>query len=149
MLFCTFLCRPCTTTTWNDQILSFFEDRNSKAINSTISVWTQEQPPLFSSNLNSLLLSNRVTCENRKMVWKDAESIFSVTFSWMSPLLDRTVTNCTCWWPPIILSSFPWQHSFYWHEWCTWKFILKLKLPHQRIHKNVHPTAQKIIVTLR
>ena len=38
-------CRPCTTTTWNDNILSFFEDGNGKAINSIISVWTWARPP--------------------------------------------------------------------------------------------------------
>ena len=36
--------------------------------------------PLFSSNLNSTLLSNRTTWENREMVWKDAESIFRWRF---------------------------------------------------------------------
>ena len=46
-LFRTFLCRPCTTTTWNDQIFSWFENGNGKAINSTISPWTQTRSPLF------------------------------------------------------------------------------------------------------
>ena len=68
------------TTTWNDQILSFFEDANGKAINSTISVWTRAWPPLFSSNINSLLLSNWATLKNREMVWKNAESIFQGRF---------------------------------------------------------------------
>ena len=71
-LFCTLLCRSCTTTTWNDQILSFFDDGNGKAINSTISFWN----PLFSSNITSLLLSNWATWDNREMVWKDAGAIF-------------------------------------------------------------------------
>ena len=69
-------CRPCTTTTWNDNILSFFEDGNGMVINSTMSVWTQVRPPLFSSYINSLILSNRATWDNREMVWKDAESIW-------------------------------------------------------------------------
>ena len=58
----------------------FFEDWNGKAINSTISVWTQTRPPLFSSNINSLLLCNWATWDNREMVWKDAESIFQRGF---------------------------------------------------------------------
>ena len=36
--------------------------------------------PLFSSNINSLLLSNWTTWDNREMVWKDAESIFQRGF---------------------------------------------------------------------
>ena len=79
-LYKSFLCRPCTTTTWNDQILSFFEDGNGKAINSTISVWTRAWPSLFSSNINSLLLSNWATLYTHEMVWKDAESIFQRGF---------------------------------------------------------------------
>ena len=73
--FCTFLYRPSTTTTWNDHILNFFEDGNGKAINSIISVRTRAWPPLFSSNINSPLLSNWANWNNRKMVWKDEESI--------------------------------------------------------------------------
>ena len=56
--FIKFLCRPCTTTTWNDQILTLLENGNGKAINSTISVWTRARSVLLSSNLASLLLSN-------------------------------------------------------------------------------------------
>ena len=74
-LFCTFLCRSCTTTTWNDQILSFFEDENGKPINSTISVWTWARSPLFISNLNSPFLSNWATWDNREKMWKDAKRI--------------------------------------------------------------------------
>ena len=38
------------------------------------------RPPLFSSNIKSLLLSNWVTWDNREMVWKNAESIFQRRF---------------------------------------------------------------------
>ena len=55
--FCTFHCRPCTTTTWNDQILSWLEKGNGKAINFTISFWSRTQSSLFNSNLTSLLSS--------------------------------------------------------------------------------------------
>ena len=58
----------------------FFEDGKGKAINSTISVWTRARSPLLISNLNSLLLINWATWDNREMVWKDAESIFQRSF---------------------------------------------------------------------
>ena len=58
----------CTTTTWNDQILSLLENGKGKAINSTISVRTRAPSPLFSSNQNSLLLSNRANWDNREKV---------------------------------------------------------------------------------
>ena len=69
-LFCTFLCCLYTTTTWNDHILSLFENENGKSINSTISVWIRARSPLFmlSSNQNSLLLSNRANWNNREKV---------------------------------------------------------------------------------
>ena len=66
--FLSFLCCPCYTTTWNDQILSLFENGNGKAINSTISVWIRARSPLFSSNQNSLLLSNKANWDNREKV---------------------------------------------------------------------------------
>ena len=79
----------------------FFQDWKSKAINSTISVWTWVHPPLFSSNINSLLLSNLATWDNGKMIWKDAESIFQQGFSWTSLLSDHKIPiccilNCQC-----------------------------------------------------
>ena len=64
MLSCTFLCRSRTTT------LSLLENGNGKAINSTISFWTRARSPLFSSNLNSLLLSSRATCDHCAIVWE-------------------------------------------------------------------------------
>ena len=59
---------------------NFFEDRNGKAIKSAIFVWTLARPPLFSSTINSLLLSNWATWDNREMVFKDAESISPRSF---------------------------------------------------------------------
>ena len=88
---CTFLCCPCTTTTWNDQILSLLENGNGKAINSTISVLTRARFPLFSSNQNSLLLSNKANWDNREKILKGCEVYFSATFSRTSPLSDRKV----------------------------------------------------------
>ena len=61
--------------------LSFFWGRERQGVkNSTICVWTKLRPPLFSSNINFLLLSNCATRDNRQMVWKDAESIFKQDF---------------------------------------------------------------------
>ena len=84
--FCTFLCLQCTTTTWNDQILSLLGNGNGKAINSTISVRTWARSSLFSSSQNPLLLSNRASLK-----W--CEVCFSATFPWTSPLSDRKVPN--------------------------------------------------------
>ena len=51
---------------WPNLIL--LENGNGEAINSTISVWTRARSPLFSSNHNSLLLSNRANWDNRAKV---------------------------------------------------------------------------------
>ena len=82
--FCTFLCRPCETAARNDQILIWLEDGNGKAINFTLSLslWTRTQPPLFSSDLTSLLSNNWVTWFNGKKVSKNAKSIFQRRFHW-------------------------------------------------------------------
>ena len=82
LLICTFLCRPCTTTTWNDQILSWLENGNSKAIKFTFSLWPWTRSPLFSSNLTSLLSSNWVTWHKGEKLSKDAKSIFQRCFHW-------------------------------------------------------------------
>ena len=79
-LFCTFPCCPCTTMTWNDQIVSLVENGKGEAINFTISVWTRARSPLFTCNLNSLLLTNRATWENLEKVYNDAKSIFQRRF---------------------------------------------------------------------
>ena len=80
MLFCTFLSRPCTTTPWNDQILSLLQNGNSKTINSTISLWTRPRFLLFRSNQNSPLLSNKANWDNREKVYKNTKSIFQRCF---------------------------------------------------------------------
>ena len=78
--FCTFLCRPYITRTWNDRILSLLGNGNGKAINSTISFRTRPQSLLFSFTPNSLLLSNWATWNNRQKKWKDAKTIFQWRF---------------------------------------------------------------------
>ena len=46
--------------------VNLLENRNGKAINSSISVWTRARAPLFSSNQNSILSSNRANWDNRE-----------------------------------------------------------------------------------
>ena len=54
---------------------------NSKAINSTVSVWIRARSLLFSSNPKSLLLINwALNKDNREKKWKDANSIFQWRF---------------------------------------------------------------------
>ena len=78
--FLHFFCSRCIITTWNDQILSLLGNGNGKAKNSTISVRTRAWSLLFSSNPNSLLLSNWAPWKNRGKKWKDAKSIFQRRF---------------------------------------------------------------------
>ena len=95
---CKFLCRLCKTTTWNDQISSLLENGNGMAKNSTISVWTRAQSPLFSCNINSLLSSNWATWDNREIDWKDAKSIFQRRFHGSRRLMsDCKVPNINRW----------------------------------------------------
>ena len=61
-------------------MLSLLKNGNDKAINSTISVWIRAWSPLFSSNENSPLLSNRENWDNREKVLKDAKSTFQRRF---------------------------------------------------------------------
>ena len=65
---------------WNDQILSLFGNGNDKAINSTSSVWTRVRSLLFSSNPNSLPLSNRAPRDNREKKMKGCEVFFQRRF---------------------------------------------------------------------
>ena len=100
-LFCTFLCRPCTTRTRHEQILIWLENGNGKAINFTFysyiyilylqnpimtsrkfSVWNRTRSPVFSSHRTSLLSSNWVTWYKGEKVVKDAKSIFQRRFHW-------------------------------------------------------------------
>ena len=79
-LFCTFLCCPCTTTTWNDQTLTLLENGKGKAIYSTISVRTRARSPIFSSNQNSLLLSNKANWVVTKKFKRMRSLFFSNVF---------------------------------------------------------------------
>ena len=87
-LSCTFLCRPCTTTTWNDQILLllllffFFWGRERQGHKFYHLCLDSGTAPLFSSNRNSLLSSDWVTWDNREVVLKGAKSNFQRRFHW-------------------------------------------------------------------
>ena len=87
--FCTFRSRPCTTTTWNDQILSWLKNGNSKAINFSISLTTQKRFPLFSSNPTFLFSSTAVWLRIRAKKFQGTLNLFSATFSLVTPLSDR------------------------------------------------------------
>ena len=75
-LFCTFLCRPCTTTTtWNDQIFSWLENGKCKVIN--------YYPSLISDAVPSLQFqpsSNWLTWYNGEKNSKNVKSIFQRHF---------------------------------------------------------------------
>ena len=70
-------------------LISIFGKGNGKAINSTICVWTRARCLFFSSNPNSLLLSNWAPWNNREK--KCCEVCFLETFSRTSQLSDRNV----------------------------------------------------------
>ena len=84
----------------------FTLEQEHKVINSTISVWTQAWAQVFTSTLNSLLLSNRMTWDDCKIVSKDVMSIFQrhfhehhhshhfkVSNSWMVCTLQKLTTQ--------------------------------------------------------
>ena len=58
----------------------FTLEQERKVINSTISVWTQAWAQVFTSTLNSLLLSNRMNWDDCKIVSKNVMSIFQRHF---------------------------------------------------------------------
>ena len=80
MLFCTFLCRRCTTTTWKCLISRFVEDVNT---------WDKNFPFLF-LNFNTVFriqlqkhcqhLTNSMSWNKRDKVWGRANSLFKWRF---------------------------------------------------------------------
>ena len=93
----TFLYRPCTSTTWNNHVLSLLGNGNGKGINSSISVWTRARSPLFSSNAKYLLLRNWAPRANREEKWKDAKSIYQRRFHGRCRCrIVRSTVWCTC-----------------------------------------------------
>ena len=80
MLFCTFLCRHCTTTTWKYLISRFVEDAN-----------TRQRLPFsfpelwygllkFNSRENCQHLTNWTRWNKRDKVWSSATSLFKWRF---------------------------------------------------------------------
>ena len=67
-LFCTFICRPYTTTTWNIRILSWLENRNSKVMKFAISLWNRTRPSLFSFPLSSNWVKRRQGTDRSDLV---------------------------------------------------------------------------------
>ena len=78
--FGTFLCCSFTTTTWNDHMLSLLENRNGKAIISSISVATRATAPLLSSNQNSIISSNTANWDNREKIKRMRRLFFTDVF---------------------------------------------------------------------
>ena len=113
--FCIFLCRPCPTTTWNDQILSWLENGNGKAINFAFSLWIRTWSPLFSSNLTSLLSSDWVTWHKGEKVVKLLSCVPVLNKTWIQALsrCSRAMAakKCTK------------------KAWCTWKVVVLLIKP--------------------
>ena len=66
---------------WPNFDLTWGRKRQSDKFYS-LSLWTRTQPPLFSSDLTSLLSNNWVTWFNGKKVSKNAKSIFQRRFHW-------------------------------------------------------------------
>ena len=76
MLFCTFLCRPCTTTTWNCLISRFSEDVNTR-LRVSISfpeLWCSLLE--FNSRKNCQHLTKWTRYNKRDKVWSSANSLF-------------------------------------------------------------------------
>ena len=111
MLLCKFLFRSWTTTTWNDQMLSWLKDGNGKAISFnlslSLSVWTRTRSPLFSSNLISLLSRNWMTWYDREKVSTDAASPLSDSKEFKIPRQRRPRKR-------RLKSEFAFFHSLSW-----------------------------------
>ena len=85
-LFCTFLCRRCTTTTWNCLISRFVEDVDTGKRPSVSFPELWYSPLEFNSRKICQHLTNWMRWEERDKVWRSANSLFlKVTFSWSSP----------------------------------------------------------------
>ena len=66
-----FLRRLCTTRTWNGQFFKFTWERERQG-----DKFYRARSPLFSTNVNSYLLSNMATWDNGEIVCKDKKCIF-------------------------------------------------------------------------
>ena len=75
-LFRTFLCRHCTTTTWNCLISRFVEDVNTRKQLSFLFSWTSIQSIRNNSRKNWQHLKNWTRWGKQDKVWSRANSLF-------------------------------------------------------------------------
>ena len=75
-LFRTFLCRYCTTTTWNCLISRFVEDVNTRKQLSFLFSWTSIQSIRNNSRKNWQHLKNWTRWGKQDKVWSRANSLF-------------------------------------------------------------------------
>ena len=87
-LFCTFLCRRCTTTTWNYLISRFVEDGNKRKqfSFSLPELWCS--PLQFNYSKICQHLTNETRWNKRDKVWSSANSLFKWRF--------RSRRRCRC-----------------------------------------------------
>ena len=80
MLFCTFLCRRCTTTTWKCLISRFVEDVNTRQRLSFSFPELWYSLLEFNSRKNCQHLTNWMSWNKRDKVWGRANSFFKDPF---------------------------------------------------------------------
>ena len=80
MLFCTFLCRRCTTTTWKCQISRFVEDENTRQQLSFSFPELWYSLLEFNSRKICQHLTNWMSWNKRDKVWGRANSLFKCRF---------------------------------------------------------------------
>ena len=80
MLFCTFLCRRCATTTWKCLISLFVEDVYTWEKTFLFFSWTLIQSLEFNSRKICQHLTNSMSWNKRDKVWGRANSLFKWRF---------------------------------------------------------------------
>ena len=122
--FWTFLCCPCATTTWNDQMLVYFRTETARGlILQSLSELGRGPSLQLQPKFPSIKATGRLVIIANSM--KGCEVYFSLTFSWTSPLSGRKVsikrmlafrTN------PVGVELFSYVKTFY----CSIKFAYLL-----------------------
>ena len=95
MLFCTFLCRRCTTPTWNYALISrFVEDRNRRQLSFSLLLskvsngafrLKEEGPWSYISTRYSPFGVSEIV--RRNCTWLEEPGVFISCFSWCNPNL--------------------------------------------------------------
>ena len=99
MLFCTFLCRQCKTTTWNCLISRFSEAENTRQRLSISFPELRYSLFEFNSRENCQHLMKGTRWNKRDKVWSSATSLFKWRFRsrrrrcWLNSLLYITALN--------------------------------------------------------